>query len=169
MDNSYIFWIFIKGSVIITWLYFIIIVYDYFWIYPNNDYGYKILINFLKDKKSEIKVIKNLDRDKFLKFLLEIDAIIGNSSSGIIESPSFKIPVINIVTRQRMRPQSTNIVNSSYNNKDIEKKMNFILNNKNFKNNLSKTKNIYFQKNSSKKIVSILKKLSKNDNLLRKF
>ena len=81
----------------------------------------------------------------------------------------FKIPVINIGTRQRMRPQSTNIVNSSYNNKDIEKKMNFIFNNKNFKNNLSKTKNIYFQKNSSKKIVSILKKLSKNDNLLRKF
>ena len=72
--------------------------YDYFWIYPNNDYGYKILINFLKDKKSQIKVIKNLDRDKFLKFLLEIDAIIGNSSSGIIESPSFKIPVINIGT-----------------------------------------------------------------------
>ena len=68
-----------------------------------------------------------------------------------------------------MRPQSTNIVNSSYNNKDIEKKMDFIFNNKNFKNNLSKTKNIYFQKNSSKKIVSILKKLSKNDNLLRKF
>ncbi len=143
--------------------------YDYFWIYPNNDYGYKILINFLKDKKSQIKVIKNLDRDKFLKFLLEIDAIIGNSSSGIIESPSFKIPVINIGTRQRMRPQSVNIVNSSYNNKDIENKMNFIFNNKNFKNNLKKTKNIYFQKNSSKKIVSILKKLSKNDNLLRKF
>ena len=43
-----------------------------------------------------------------------------------------------------MRPQSVNIVNSSYNNKDIENKMNFIFNNKNFKNNLKKTKNIYF-------------------------
>ena len=67
-----------------------------------------------------------------------------------------------------MRPQSVNIVNSSYNNKDIENKMNFIFNNKNFKNNLKKQKIFTFKK-FIKKIVSILKKLSKNDNLLRKF
>ena len=143
--------------------------YNYYWIYPNNDYGYKILTDFLKTKSSKIKIIKNLDRDKFLKFLLETDAMIGNSSSGIIESPSFKIPVINIGTRQNMRPQSINIVNSNYEDKEIKKKMNFIFKNKNFKKNLNKTKNIYFQKNSSKKIVSILKSLSKNDDLLRKF
>lgn len=143
--------------------------YDYFWIYPNNDYGYRILIKFLKNKKSQIKIIKNLDRDKFLNFLTEIDAMIGNSSSGIIESPSFKFPVINIGTRQKMRPQSINIVNSSYSTQDIEKKINFIFNNKNFRNNLNKTKNIYFQKNSSKKIVKILKTLTKNDDLFKKF
>lgn len=143
--------------------------YDYFWIYPNNDYGYRILIKFLKNKKSQIKIIKNLDRDKFLNFLTEIDAMIGNSSSGIIESPSFKFPVINIGTRQKMRPQSINIVNSSYSTQDIEKKINFIFNNKNFRNNLNKTKNIYFQKNSSKKIVKILKTLTKNEDLFKKF
>jgi len=143
--------------------------YDYFWIYPNNDYGYRILIKFLKNKKSQIKIIKNLDRDKFLNFLTEIDAMIGNSSSGIIESPSFKFPVINIGTRQKMRPQSINIVNSSYRTQDIEKKINFIFNNKNFRNNLNKTKNIYFQKNSSKKIVKILKTLTKNADLFKKF
>ena len=143
--------------------------YNYFWIYPNNDFGYKILINFLKNKKSKIKVIKNLDRDKFLKFLLKIDAIIGNSSSGIIESPSFKLPVLNIGSRQSMRPQSNNIVNSGYNTKDIEKNLNFIFKNKNFCRNLSKTTNVYFKKNSSKKIVSILKKLRKNSDLLRKY
>lgn len=143
--------------------------YDYFWIYPNNDFGFEILIDFLKGKKNKIKVIKNLDRDQFIKFLQDKDAIIGNSSAGIIESPSFKIPAINIGSRQKMRPQSNNIVNSSYKSKDIKKKINFIFKNKNFKNKLKNTKNIYFKKNSSKKIVTILKKIKKNNKLLKKY
>ena len=47
--------------------------------------------------------------------------LIGNSSCGIIEAASFKLPVVNIGTRQNNRPQSKNILNSNYSSKDIKK------------------------------------------------
>ncbi len=143
--------------------------FEYYWIYPNNDLGYKILIDFLKKKRSKIKVVRNLDRENFLDLLLETKAMIGNSSSGIIEAPSFKFPVINIGSRQNMRPQASNIVNCAYDSKDIKNKINFILKNKKFLKKIKKTKNLFFQKNSSLKIVNILKRIKKNDSLLRKF
>ena len=137
--------------------------YKYQWIYPNNDFGYKILIKFFKSSKvrDRVQIIKNLDRDKFLDLMLNSDAMIGNSSSGIIEAPSFKLPVINIGNRQHLRPQAKNIVNTSYSKKDIVKKMKFIFNNKNFLKKNKTTKNLYYKKNSAEQIIKILKKLKK--------
>ena len=143
--------------------------FNYYWIYPNNDYGYKLLIKFLKKKKTKIKILKNLDRDEFLNLLGETKAMIGNSSSGIIEAPSFKFPVINIGTRQNMRPQALNIVNCDYKSDSIIKKIKFIFQNKKFQSDLKKTKNLYYKKDSSKKILSILKKLKKSDKILKKY
>ena len=72
-------------------------------IYPNNDFGYSKILNFVnkKNKSKKIKVIKNLDRNKFLKLLYNSSLIVGNSSCGIIEAPSFQIPTINIGNRQK--------------------------------------------------------------------
>lgn len=144
--------------------------YKYQWIYPNNDFGYKILIKFFRSRnvRKKVKIIKNLDRDEFLNLMLNSDAMIGNSSSGIIEAPSFKLPVINIGNRQHMRPRAKNIVNTSYNQNDIIKKMQFIFNNKNFLKRNRTTKNLYYKKNSAKQILKILKKLKKKDSLFKK-
>ena len=108
-------------------------------------------------------------RDEFLDLLSETKAMIGNSSSGIIEAPSFKFPVINIGTRQNMRPQASNIVNCNYKNNSIVKKINFIFQNKKFQADLKKTKNLYYKKNSSMRILSVLKKLKKDDKILKKY
>ena len=111
-----------------------------------------------------------MDRDEFLNLLGETKAMIGNSSSGIIEAPSFKFPVINIGTRQNMRPQALNIVNCDYKSDSIIKKIKFIFQNKKFQSDLKKTKNLYYKKDSSKKILSILKKkLKKSDKILKKY
>tara|TARA_X000001036_G_scaffold148782_1_gene141394 strand:- start:9205 stop:10332 length:1128 start_codon:yes stop_codon:yes gene_type:complete len=144
--------------------------YNYRWIYPNNDFGYKILIKFFRsyNARKKVQIIKNLDRDEFLDLMLNSDAMIGNSSSGIIEAPSFKLPVINIGNRQHMRPQAKNIVNSSYNEKDITKKIKLIFNNKNFVKKNKTTNNLYYKKNSSEQILKILKKLKKKDELFKK-
>ena len=92
------------------------------------------------------------------------DAVIGNSSSGILEAPVIKIPTVNIGKRQDGRLKSTSIINSKTSYKDIFKSIKKSLSN-NFKKKIIKTKNIYFQKKTSEKILNIiasinLKKLS---------
>ena len=132
--------------------------------------GYeKIYKKIIKNKNKNIEIIPNYERSEFLNILKNSKGIIGNSSSGIIEAPSFKIPVLNIGTRQNGRPQSLNIINSNYNYKEILKKINYILKSKNFIKSLKKIKNLYFVKKSSEKICRILENLNKKSKLLQKY
>ena len=55
--------------------------------------------------------ISSLGQDVFYSCLSQVDAVVGNSSSGIIEAPSFKIGTINIGNRQKGRVQSTSVLN----------------------------------------------------------
>tara|TARA_B100000787_G_scaffold89938_2_gene66480 strand:+ start:10030 stop:11127 length:1098 start_codon:yes stop_codon:yes gene_type:complete len=134
------------------------------WIYPNNDFGYSKIINQIT-KFKEIKIIKNLDRDKFLVLLSKTKLLIGNSSCGILEAPSLKIPVINIGSRQNGRPIALNIINSNYSEKSISSKIKYALKNSQFKKNILKTKNLYFKKNSglliANKIFFLIDKVEK--------
>ncbi len=143
---------------------------DVVWIYPNNDVGYKkILKKIKKNKTKNIKIVSNYERTDFIHLLSKSKGMIGNSSAGIIEASMFKLPVINIGSRQNGRPQSINIVNCKSDYNKILKKINFIRNNKKFINSLKKTKNPYFLKNSSVMITKILANLKLSDSLLKKY
>ena len=73
----------------------------------------------------------------------------GNSSSGIIEVPSFGIPTINIGNRQRGRLQARSIINCKNNKKEIINSINNVYSyNLNFK--LKKNQNIFYKKNTAK-------------------
>lgn len=140
------------------------------WIYPNNDAGFQIIlkkINYIKN--SNIEIIPNLERSEFLEILNKSQGMIGNSSSGIIEASMFNKAVINIGTRQNGRPQSTNIINSNYSEKDIIKKIIFIQNDKKFNKELNNCKNPYYKRKSSEKIFKIINSLNKNNKILQKY
>ena len=84
------------------------------------------------------------------------DVVVGNSSSGVLETPSLKVPTVNIGNRQNGRIISKNILNSNYEVKQIVNSIKKAL-----KMNKTKLKNIkdpFFKKNTpkniSKKIVS---------------
>ena len=94
--------------------------------------------------------------------------LIGNSSCGILEAASFKLPVINIGNRQKGRLQSKNILNVDYSKLEILKAINIILKSKKFKKKLSKCKNPYGDGKSSIRIVKILKNIKYNKFLLDK-
>ena len=141
-----------------------------YWIYSNNDMGHNIIINKLKKLKlKKIRTIKNLERKKFLAMLKKSKGLIGNSSSGIIEASMFKIPVINIGSRQNYRPQSKNIVNTNYSEKDIFSKIKFISNKKNLKKLTLLIKNPFFKKTSSKEIFKLIFKYRKNNSIFKKY
>ena len=66
-------------------------------------------------------------RKDFLALMTHSQSLVGNSSAGILESPSLKTPVVNIGDRQSYREQNENIFNADYNIKDIKQKINLSL------------------------------------------
>lgn len=127
-------------------------------IYPNNDLGYKTIIeNIIKLKKlKNIKILPSMRFEYYLSLLKNSRFIIGNSSSGIVEAPYYGVPTLNLGNRQYKRANLKSIINIKFNQADILKNINFYFNKKyRFK------KIFYFGKgNSDKKFLSIIKKKS---------
>ena len=93
--------------------------------------------------------------------------VIGNSSSGIVEAASLKVPAINIGTRQKGKIKPKNVIDSGYSIKEITKAINTAMSNK-FKKNLKYIKNPYDSKVSASKIADFISKVKINDKLIRK-
>ena len=135
-------------------------------IYPNYDPGYKKIIDIIKKQRiKNIEIFKNLNRQDFLALAAHSSALVGNSSSGILESPSLKIPVVNIGDRQQFREQNKNILNAEYNEKDIYLKIKKAIN---MKKKIKNIKNLHGDGKSSKRIFRILKKIKINKFILNK-
>lgn len=127
----------------------------------NADAGGQKINSYISKNKNFIS-FKNLSEKFFLSILKYSKFMIGNSSAGIREAPTFKTPVINIGTRQFGRLRSKNIIDCDYDSDSINNSIQKIIYNKKFKKVLKKTKNLYEGKNTSenilKKIENILKK-----------
>lgn len=83
---------------------------------PNSDAGGKAVDAFYDSvaDSDHITVIDHLDRKKFLMTLANADLLIGNSSSGIIESASLGIPCVNVGRRQSGRLRNTNTIDAEF-------------------------------------------------------
>jgi GDP/UDP-N,N'-diacetylbacillosamine 2-epimerase (hydrolysing) len=140
-----------------------------FWISPNSDAGSHFIKDiFLNERNTDDILFDNLPRNQFLTLMKNASAIIGNSSAGIIESPSFKIPTINIGRRQKNRLKAKNVINiENYTEKKLMSAIKKI-ESKNFKKKIQNIKNPYGSGNSSEKILEILKKTKIDENLLQK-
>jgi len=121
-----------------------------------TDILFKKILIFTR-KNSNCFLFKTLGSQKFLSFLKIADAIIGNSSSGILEMPTFKKPTINIGDRQKGRVKSNSIIDVLPKKILIKKKIDFLYSKKfNIKNII----NPYKKLGTSKKIVTIIKNIN---------
>ena len=137
------------------------------WILPNNDAGNSIIKKKIVElRRSDIEIYENLTRSEYLGLLKKSELIIGNSSSGLIEAPSFRVPCINIGRRQIDRVQSNNVINIQCNQKEIAKAIKKATS-KNFRVKIKKS-NPYGDGNSSSKILKILQTIKIDDKLLIK-
>ena len=97
----------------------------------------------------------------YLTLLKLSNVVIGNSSSGIYETPSFKVPTVNIGNRQEGRIISKNIINSKGDKNSIYKSLKKALS-QNFNKKIKDVKNPFYKKDTSKNIFRIIKKLELN-------
>lgn len=108
-------------------------------------------------KYENIKVYSSLGMKRYLSALKYAKFVIGNSSSGILEAPSFKIATINIGDRQKGRLRASSVIDVENDKKSIEDAINLALS-KDFEQRLKTTVNPYGDGNTSSKIIDILKK-----------
>ncbi|WKD86507.1 UDP-N-acetylglucosamine 2-epimerase [Polaribacter huanghezhanensis] len=94
---------------------------NYVVIYPNNDLGTEEVLKQYKrlENNSRFKIFPSLRFEYFLKLLKESAFIIGNSSAGIREAPFYKVPTIDIGSRQNNRYKGNSILNVSYDVNEI--------------------------------------------------
>ncbi len=139
--------------------------------YSNADAGSKIIIReinkFIKKMKYAY-LVKSLGQKIYFSVLKHFDLVIGNSSSGIIEAPSFGINIINIGDRQKGRVMSKKIIQSDLDKSSIS---NAIKKSKGIKYRKLKNmkQNSFYRKNTSKKMTSLILDHHKLDLFSKKF
>jgi GDP/UDP-N,N'-diacetylbacillosamine 2-epimerase (hydrolysing) len=92
------------------------------WIFPNSDLGYRSIVGVIEGSRDDERIyaVPSLDREDYLVLLANCACLVGNSSSGLLEAPTFRVPVVNVGIRQRGRPQAANIINCGYGSIEVE-------------------------------------------------
>jgi UDP-N-acetylglucosamine 2-epimerase (non-hydrolysing)/GDP/UDP-N,N'-diacetylbacillosamine 2-epimerase (hydrolysing) len=125
---------------------------------PNTDPGNRDILAVVEQYRhdSNFFFYKNLDRDTFLSVYKNSRFLIGNSSSGILESASVPIPAINVGLRQQGRRANPNVLFCGTDQKSIEGALDTVVSFE-FLTKVKAVENIYGQGHSARKAYEILR------------
>jgi GDP/UDP-N,N'-diacetylbacillosamine 2-epimerase (hydrolysing) len=126
----------------------------------------KMIDEYVLKNKHKAIAFTSLGQLRYLSAMQYVDAVVGNSSSGIVEAPSFKIGTINIGDRQKGRIRAESVIDCEPRKDSILKAFEKLYS-KEFQEKLKNVKNPYGDGNSSKKIKEILKRINL-DSILKK-
>lgn len=139
---------------------------------PNADTDGRVIIAMIDEyvAKNSDKAVSfiSLGQLRYLSLLQFVDAVVGNSSSGLIEVPSFKIPTINIGDRQRGRLKSETVIDCEPTKESILDAIRYS-ESEGFRKILNTAINIYGTGDSSIKIIDVLREFELDGILKKKF
>lgn len=138
--------------------------------YPNADAGSRTLIERTRtflEARGAGRVFVNLDALTFWSLLRCVQLMIGNSSSGIMETPSLKLPTVNVGLRQRGRESACNILHAEADPHSIQEQVR-IASAPAFHESLAGTENPYGDGHASERIVEVLATAEISERLLVK-
>lgn len=133
---------------------------------PNADTEGMDLMRVLEDyadKRPHVKVFKSLGNLKYFSLMSQVDAVVGNSSSGLYEAPSFKKPTVNIGDRQKGRVSATSVLHCAPEKEAILRTIRAA-----FELDCSDAVNPYGDGNASRRILDVLKGVDNPANLVKK-
>jgi GDP/UDP-N,N'-diacetylbacillosamine 2-epimerase (hydrolysing) len=139
-------------------------------IYPNNDAGSSEIIEVIEQYRMHprIQIHQNLPRDDFLVLMAVAGVIVGNSSAGLIETPAFSLPAVNIGIRQGGRERSENVLDVPHERQPIKEAIIKALYDKDFREITTHCQSPYAKENAEQRIIEILTSLKISESLLRK-
>ena len=127
--------------------------------YPNNDPDGMIIIEMIEQyarlHPTRVKLIPSLGLTRYMSALKYVAAVVGNSSSGIIEVPSLGIPTVNIGCRQKGRIAATSVIDCEPDTDSIVQAITKALSN-DFKEQAQKTVNPYYRPDTLQLIVKAI-------------
>lgn len=121
----------------------------------------KMIDDYVSSNEKRCRAYISLGQLKYLSTLQFCVVVVGNSSSGIIEVPSFKIPTVNIGDRQRGRMHAESVIDCGYDTKQIEAALKKALSS-DFRCKVANVKNPYEGENTSCDIVRIISEMLRN-------
>lgn len=128
---------------------------------PNADAENNVIFQeikrYVRRNRKTARMFCSMGRVKYLSLLRYCRLMIGNSSSGIIEAPSFALPVVNIGTRQKGRVTARNVINTAENAESIRQAIEKAMSGR-FRLSLRGLKNPFGSGTASKKIKDVLKR-----------
>ncbi len=137
---------------------------------PNADAGNSAirrgLGDFVRDQ-ARAQVVENMGTQGYFSAMKLAAAMVGNSSSGILEAASFALPVVNIGTRQKGRPRARNVLDVGYGRQEIAAAIQRAVSQQ-FRESLRGMVNPYGEGKAAPAIVSVLRSVPLDSALLRK-
>lgn len=138
---------------------------------PNADTDGRELIKLVEQftkKYTNARAYTSLGQLRYLSCIAQVDGVVGNSSSGLLEVPSFKKATINIGDRQRGRMQAESVINCEPTKQSINNALEKMYS-EDFQSCLSKIKNPYGEGGASEKIITTIKSIVLNKLLKKRF
>jgi len=139
-------------------------------IYPCSDVGYEGVLRAIEEVAlaPQFRVFKNLDAPVFWGLLSAATVLVGNSSAGIIETPSFLLPCINIGRRQENRLCAENVIHVAHDREAIYSALTKAVYDGDFKATAAASKQIYGDGLAGKRTVEALRQLGVDNRILIK-
>ncbi len=138
--------------------------------YPNSDPGSRAIIECIEEYKNVpfIRTFRNIPRIPFVNTMRHAACMVGNSSAGLLEAPSLKLPVINIGNRQTARLHVDNVSFVPHDTKTIIEHIKRACFDEEYKKKISQCKSPYGDGKASERIVEILSTITLDEKLLIK-
>jgi len=137
---------------------------------PNADTSGRTIARMIEEfvaTHSSAQAVDNLGTQGYFSMMALAAAMVGNSSSGIVEAASFELPVVNVGSRQRGRVRGTNVIDVDYKRTSILEGLQRALDPK-FRAKLRGIRNPYGSGGASEKIIEVLKQVRLDDKLVMK-
>ena len=129
--------------------------------HPNSDPGGQAMAQVLESYQGYdfIHEARHIHHEAFLSLMRVAQVMVGNSSSGIIEAPSFHLPVVNIGTRQTGRVRAANVIDVGYDRGQIAAAIERALRDSAFRQKVKNCVNPYGDGHTSEHVVDILNRV----------
>ena len=118
----------------------------------------RLIKRYVAKNRDRAALFASMGRELYLSALQFVDAVVGNSSSGIIEAPSFGIPTVNIGDREKGRIKGDTVIDVKENERSVKKALRKALSEE-FKRLCRDAEDLYGDGNTSRKMVDIVKRI----------